>query len=111
MTCCEEEQRGTRPHAVDLSSASESGTSRGTYAGTGTQALRVVIAFGVDELTNPYDMSGIEVLEDKEKVLTVLKEMRTPVLLFCSHQKYFENIFFLPFQSLSSISKLRFLPC
>ena len=78
MTCCEEEQRGTRPHAVDLSSASESGT----YAGTGTQALRVVIAFGVDELTNPYDMSGIEVLEDKEKVLTVLKEMQTPVLLF-----------------------------
>ena len=38
MTCCEEEQRGTRPHAVDLSSASESGTYRGTYAGTGTQA-------------------------------------------------------------------------
>ena len=87
MTCCEEEQRGTRPHAVDLSSASESGTSRGTYAGTGTQALRVVIAFGVDELTNPYDMSGIEVLEDKEKVLTVLKEMRTPVMLFRPHQK------------------------
>ena len=93
MTCCEEEQRGTRPHAVDLSSASESGTSRGTYAGTGTQAgdltalMRVVIAFGVDELTNPYDMSGIEVLEDKEKVLTVLKEMRTPVLLFRPHQK------------------------
>ena len=92
MTCCEEEQRGTRPHAVDLSSASESGTYRGTYAGTGTQAgdltaLRVVIAFGVDELTNPYDMSGIEVLEDKEKVLTVLKEMRTPVLLFRPHQK------------------------
>ena len=92
MTCCEEEQRGTRPHAVDLSSASESGTYRGTYAGTGTQAgdltaLRVVIAFGVDELTNPYDMSGIEVLEDKEKVLTVLKEMRTPVMLFRPHQK------------------------
>ena len=93
MTCCEEEQRGTRPHAVDLSSASESGTYRGTYAGTGTQAgdlaalMRVVIAFGVDELTNPYDMSGIEVLEDKEKVLTVLKEMRTPVLLFRPHQK------------------------
>ena len=32
-----------------------------------------------------------EVLEDQEKVLTVLKEMRTSVLLFCSHQKYFEN--------------------
>ena len=93
MTCCEEEQRGTRPHAVDLSSASESGTYRGTYAGAGTVAgdltalMRVVIAFGVDELTNPYDMSGIEVLEDKEKVLTVLKEMRTPVLLFRPHQK------------------------
>lgn len=56
MTGCEEEQRGTRPHAVDLSSASESGTYRGTYAGTGTQAgdltaLRVVIAFGVEKVS------------------------------------------------------------
>ena len=33
----------------------------------------------------------IEVLEDQEKVLTVSKEMQTPVLLFCSQQKYFEN--------------------
>ena len=80
MTGCEEEQRGTRPHAVDLSSASESGT----YAGTGTQAgdltaLRVVIAFGVDELTNPY--VRYEVFEDQDEGSQSRKEKRTPVQL------------------------------